>query len=129
MSKGAARRIVLSWLMVSALAPSAFADPAQTSSFNPGHGAAAPELVMVREVTLGALPNATAADVAARPRIRIGPLTGSSPSVYAARKAAATAGKAPAPIDQQPSAALLRPPVAKSPSEAPARKKFCVFVA
>ncbi len=120
MSKGAVRRIFLSWLTMSALAPSAFADPSQTSNFNPGHGAAGPELVMAREVTLGVLPNATAADVAARPRVRIGPLTGSSASVYAARKATAAASKAPAPIDEKPSAVLVRPPVVKSPGDAPA---------
>jgi hypothetical protein len=52
-----------------------------------------PAPIPARKVDLRALPDVTSADIAARLRIGIGPLTGTSASVYAARRGSAGSGR------------------------------------
>lgn len=65
--------------------------PAQAPRFGFTGSGRGPAPVAVRAVTLRTLPDATPAEIAARPRPRFGPLAGASASVYAARKAAVAA--------------------------------------
>ncbi len=97
-------------LAAMALLTGAGAEPAQLPQAGFAHSARGPAPVATRQVHLSLLPDATPAEIAARPRIRIGPLTGASPSVYAARKALAASRGAPG---------ALAPPPSIPPSGAP----------
>jgi hypothetical protein len=93
----AARLGVISGVMAAAAVVATM--PPLAGSAQPQHqllgvlgGARGPAPVPARKVDLRALPDVTTADIAARPGIRIGPLTGTTASVYAARKAIAARG-------------------------------------
>jgi len=83
----------------------------QAANFNLGHSAHGPAPVAGREVDLRTLPDVSATDVAARPNVRRSPLTGTSASVYAERKAAAAqrAGTEAAPVVAAPPHPLISP--------------------
>jgi hypothetical protein len=110
---GPIRRALVALALIAAAASfAAAADAAETATVNPGWGAPGAAPAERRVVILGVVPEATAADIAARPHVDIGPLTGGSASAYAARKAIAAhrgAGAAPGEAAKTP-----RPPKAGS---------------
>jgi hypothetical protein len=102
------------------MSPCAGAAETPPPQFSVGRSAAAPAPVAVRQIRLNALPDASAADIAARPQFRIGPLTGASASVFAERKALAAKGGAPSPNAQPGGAGTVKPPVERPAGVAPA---------
>jgi hypothetical protein len=94
----------------------AAAEPAQPPRAGFAHSARGPAPASARQVKLTLLPNATPAELAARPRVRIGTLSGASPSVYAARKAiAAHRGATAAPSPPPPPASGAPSPQTSAP--------------
>ncbi len=100
---GPVRRALMTVALIAAAASfAATGHAAETARVNPGSGAPGAAPAALREVSLRAAPDATAADIAARPQVDIGPLTGGSASAYAARKAIAARGGAGAAPGEAP---------------------------
>ncbi len=118
------RRVAFAAIAVAALmvaAPCASAEnAASTPAVSVDRSAPGPASVAARQIQLNALPDATAAEIAARPQFRIGPLTGASASVYAERKALAVTRGAPSPTAEVAAAINPKPPILRSPGASPA---------
>ncbi len=89
-------------LTVAAAASASAAEVEKYLPVDPGRGAPATAPAAMRKVLPGSIPNASAADIAARPPVRLGPLTGTSASEYAARKAIAANRAGPSGTPRTP---------------------------
>ncbi len=107
--RGLLRRTLIAMVLVATMTASAVAvENAKSLPVAPGQGAPGETPAAMRKVSLGLLPNATSADIAARQSVRMGPLTGGSASAYAARKAVAAHRGEPGEAPKTP--ALLTSP-------------------
>lgn len=111
--------------LIAAMAPLSTGNAAERASVFPGWGGPGRAPAALREVSVHALPDATASDIAARPQIEIGALSGTTPSQYAARKAiaahrgAALGARAPQEEAPSPKTSALMPEVLSPSGAAP----------